>query len=88
MRDLVGQAIEWRDSTGQDADGILVTIENEPMGPVLVVKDVRRRMYVDDTDREGGAHEFVLLTGIRRVPTWLCPDRGPCSLPRPEPGKP
>lgn len=82
MRDLVGQVAEWRDVTGYDYDGVVQRIEVGPDGEVAVCSQVRKRNWMDDHNREGGAHETIALKGERRVRLAYVVESGPCSYPR------
>lgn len=79
----VGEAIEWRDCTGQEWDGVLRGYGQNAAGePVWLVDEVRKRMWMDDTNRENGKHETESRTGQREVnPKWVL-ESGPCSWPR------
>lgn len=84
MQSAIGSEVEYSLTTGYDYDGHLLRIEVDEAGrPCLVLSGVRKRAYMDDRDRQNGAHEVILLAGERWVPICDVVEFGPCSYPRP-----
>ena len=82
MDDLVGAAVELSTVQGYDYDGTLDRFEFQDGKRFLILLDVRKRNWMDDTDREGGAHEVIHLGGERRFRADYIIEIGPCSYPR------